>query len=57
VQVVAVEAPVEGLGGGVVALFKSEDAFGEGDQVVAVAVVGGEWFALQDGEVDLDCRP
>ena len=51
VEVVACESPVEGFGGLVVAGFERGDPVGE--FVEAGGVVGGEQFALDNGEVDL----
>lgn len=51
VQVGAGESPVEWAGRGVVVLFEGEDLRGEAVEVSEV--VGGEQFALDDGEVDL----
>src|SRR5439155_19425614 len=52
VEVGAGELPVEWPGSGVVVLLEGEDLGGEGLRVLEV--VGGEKFALYDGEVDLD---
>jgi hypothetical protein len=51
VEVGAGELPVEGPGGGVVALFEREDLGGE--LIEVFEVVGGQELALDDGEVDL----
>ena len=51
VEVGAGELPVEGPGGCVVVLLEGEDLAGE--LIEVLEVVGGEEFALDDGEVDL----
>jgi hypothetical protein len=51
-EVVAVELPLEGPGGFLVAMLEGEEAVFDLGQVGEV--VGGEDFALDDGEVDLD---
>ena len=52
VKVVSGESPVERLGDGVVAVFEGGEAVG--DPVEVDEVVGGDDFALDDGEHDLD---
>jgi hypothetical protein len=52
VEVCSIEAPVEGVGGGVVTLLECCDLLGE---VLEVGeVIRREQLALNDGEVDLD---
>jgi len=51
-EILACEAPVEGLGDGLVVLLEAEDALG--DHLERVEVGRGQSFALEDGEVELD---
>jgi hypothetical protein len=51
-QVVPGESPVEGFRGGVVAVLEGGETVG--DLVEVVEVVGGDDFALDDGEDDFD---
>jgi hypothetical protein len=51
IEVVSGEGPVEGFGGLVVAIFEAGQPVG--DLVEIGEVVGGDYFALDDGEDDL----